>query len=240
MQREFQFSQVFNFRDVGGYPAAGGRAVRWRRLFRSDSLHGLTDHEREQFFELGIRTVLDLRRPHELEKQGRVPQWDGITHRHLHPEHPEWHHTPYHDGLDPSRYLADRYRDLTERGATQLAAAVSLIADETTAPVVVHCVAGKDRTGVVCALTLSLLGVADDDIDADYTMSSAGNERYVAWMRENGRPEIVMEPWFYSPPGTMKLFLSELRERHGSVEDYLLRAGLGRSEITALREHLLA
>jgi protein tyrosine/serine phosphatase len=239
MQREFQFARVFNFRDVGGYPTRDGRSVRWRRLFRSDTLSGLTEPDRAAFQMLGIRTVLDLRRPTELERQGRVPDWDGLRHHHVAPEHREWTHTPYVDGTDPVRYLADRYRDLAEEGAAGLAAALAVIADERAAPLVVHCVAGKDRTGVVCALTLSLLGVADADIDTDYAQSTVGGERYLAWARANGKADLVAQPWFLSPPGTIALFLAELRERYGSVERYAVAAGLERGQIDALRAHLL-
>lgn len=238
-QREYGFSRVFNFRDLGGHPTTDGRTVRWRRLFRSDTLSNLTDPDREPFQRLGIRTVIDLRRDYELAADGTVPPWDGVTHHNIDPGHPEWSLTPYQDGLDPQRYLADRYRDMAETGAPGLARAVAMLADADTAPAVVHCVAGKDRTGVVCALTLSLLGVDDEVIDADYAHSSIGNQRYIAWIQRNGRPEAVMRPWFYSHPGTMRLFLQELRERHGSVEDYVGKAGLGPERITALREHLL-
>ncbi|MPZ27270.1 MAG: protein-tyrosine-phosphatase [Micromonosporaceae bacterium] len=239
MRREFSFSKVFNFRDVGGYPGQDGRPVRWRRLFRSDTLSGLGEVDRAEFLELGVRTVVDLRRSSEVEQQGRVPQWDGLVHRGIAPEHREWFHTPYRDGADPIRYLADRYRDMAEEGAAGLATAVGVIADEQAAPVVVHCVAGKDRTGVICALTLSLLGVADADIDADYARSTAGNQRYVAWARANGQPDLEMLPWFRSPAGTIQLFLAELRQRHGSVERYLTGAGLDPEQITTLRAHLL-
>jgi protein-tyrosine phosphatase len=239
-EREIRFPQVFNFRDLGGYAGHGGRTVRWRRLFRSDTLSGLADGDREPFLELGIRTVLDLRRSYEVERDGRIPPWDGLAYHHVDPGHREWADTPYQDGLDPSRYLADRYADLAEQGAPRLAEALALLADETTAPAVVHCVAGKDRTGVLCALTLALLGVADRDIDADYTRSTAGNQRYVEWLRVNGRPDLTMLAWWRSPPGTMRLFLAELRERHGSVGRYVTGAGLDRASIQGLRTHLLA
>ncbi len=239
-ERRIPFERVFNFRDVGGYRAADGRLVRWRRLFRSDALSGLTEAERERFLGLGIRTVLDLRRPYVLAAGGRVPAWDGLTYRHLDPQHPEWKITPYHDGLDPSRYLAERYHDLIEHGARRLVEAIGLIADEAAAPMVVHCVAGKDRTGVVCALTLSLLGVSDADIDADYALSTDGSQRFVDWARANGKPDVVMKAWCRSPSGSMALFLSELRQRYGSVARPLLDAGLSRGDITALRRHLLA
>ena len=238
-QREYRFHRVFNFRDLGGYRVADGRSVRWRRLFRSDTLSALTEPDRPEFLRLGVRTVVDLRRPHELEQQGRVPEWDGLVHHHIHPDHPHWEDTPYQDGADVVRYLADRYRDLAEAGAAGVARAVGLIADPAAAPVVVHCVAGKDRTGVVCALTLALLGVADEDIDTEYALSTAGNQRYVAWAQANGDPDLVMLPWFHSMPGTMELFLAELRERHGSVERYLTGAGLEPAQISALRDHLL-
>lgn len=240
MQREFRFNRVFNFRDLGGYRAADGRSVRWRRLFRSDSLSSLTEPDRPEFLSLGVRSVIDLRRPHEVAQQGRVPEWDGLVHHHIHPDHPEWTRTPYEDGADVVRYLADRYRDLAEAGAAGLARAIGVIADPAATPAVVHCVAGKDRTGVVCALTLSLLGVADADIDAEYTLSTAGNRRYIAWAQANGDPDLVMLPWFHSAPGTMALFLAELRERHGSVESYLTGAGLEPAQVTALRDHLLS
>jgi protein-tyrosine phosphatase len=238
-RREIGFRQVFNFRDLGGLPAAGGRRVRRRRLFRSDSLSGLGEGDRYAFLELGVRTVVDLRRPHEIARQGRIPDWDGLTYHHIDPDHREWTETPWQDHLDPVRYLADRYLDMAEEGAAGLANAVAMIADEQAAPLVVHCVAGKDRTGVVCALTLSVLGVPDPQIDADYALSTAGNERYVAWARTNGHPDLVMLPWFRSPQGAMRLFLSELRERHGSVERYLARAGLDAADLGALRAHLL-
>lgn len=238
-QREFRFTQLFNFRDVGGYRGADGRTVRWRRLFRSDALSRLSEQDREQFTRLGVRTVLDLRRSHEVAQAGRVPQWGGIAYRHLPPEHPEWGLTPYHDGLDASRYLADRYHDLVAHGAAELAEAIGLIADESAAPTVMHCVAGKDRTGVVCAFTLALLGVADADIDADYARSTPNGERYVAWARENGHPDLVMRSWWRSPPGTMTTFLSELRDRYGSIARPLTDAGLGNAEIEALQRHLL-
>jgi protein-tyrosine phosphatase len=239
MQREFRFSRTFNFRDVGGYPTADGRTVRWRRLFRSDTLSPLTTDDQQQLLDLGVRTVVDLRQAHEIAEDGRVPDLDGLTYHNPAPRYPEWELTPYEEGDDPVRYLADRYRDMAEHGASRLAEAIGVLADETAAPAVMHCRAGKDRTGVVCALTLALLGVADDDIDHDYTRSTVGTEAYVAWQRRNGQPDLVMRPHWRSHPGTMLMFLSELRERHGSVERYLAGNGLARDHVTALRTHLL-
>ena len=158
--------------------------------------------------------MIDLRRTSELTVQGRIPAWEGFTYHHLPPPHRVWTLTPYQDGEDPARYLADRYLDLIEEGASGLVATLRVIAQEESAPVVVHCVAGKDRTGVVCALTLSLLGVSDDDIATDYARSTANNRRYVEWARRNGQPELVFAPWWHSPAPAMHQFLAGLRQRY--------------------------
>ncbi len=233
-----RFSPIFNFRDVGGHRGLDGRTVKRRRLYRSDDLSHLHEADMPWFRQTGVRTVLDLRRATEIARVGRVPVSDGVSYLNLDPGHREWTETPFEPGMDPRRYLADRYHDLLEQGAPRLAEAIALIADEATAPVVVHCVAGKDRTGVLCALTLALLGVADEDIDADYARSEEGNRRWVEWMRANGR-DVTVQGWWRSPRGTMALFLSELRKRHGSVEAPLYDAGLKPRDVTALRAHLL-
>ncbi|GAB3153821.1 hypothetical protein GCM10027290_47330 [Micromonospora sonneratiae] len=241
VNRVTNFSTLFNFRDVGGYAGLDGRSVRWQRLYRSDSPHRLAGADQTAFTALAVRTVIDLRRPTEVARDGRIPDCGGLAYQHIHPKHQQWDEIPYEERLGVARYLADRYRDLAESGAAGLAQALGVIADHDSAPVVVHCVAGKDRTGVVCALTLSLLGVSDADIATDYALSSAAAERFNAYLREH-LPEHAAAPKAYhaSPAEAMLLFLSELRQRHGSVERYLLGAGLEPAQVTALRAHLLS
>jgi protein-tyrosine phosphatase len=240
--RTLPFTAMFNFRDVGGYAGLDGRSVRWRRLFRSDSLHRLADAgdsaDRAAFAALGIRSVVDLRRPYEVERDGRVPAYDGLGYHHIHPEHAEWRESGAPDLDTLPRWLADRYLDLATDGGAGIAAALAVLADARHAPAVVHCVAGKDRTGVVCALTLSLLGVADDDIAADYALSTAAAERLVDWYRRT-EPDAVPASYLTSPPEAMRLFLDDLRARYGTVERYVLGAGLPAERIAALRAHLL-
>jgi protein tyrosine/serine phosphatase len=236
------FSAVFNFRDLGGYPGLEGRTVRWRRLYRSDTLSRLCDADREAFEALGIRTVVDLRRPYEIERDGRCPQWNGLVWHNIDPNHPEWDPGLYDETAGPARFLADRYLELAETGREGLARALAVLADADAAPAVVHCVAGKDRTGVLAALTLALLGVSDVDIATEYAMTQQAGRKFTAWLHAN-HPELASRtpPVFYTvtPPEAMLLFLEELRERHGSVERYVLDSGLERHQIAALREHLL-
>ncbi|MEV5765531.1 tyrosine-protein phosphatase [Micromonospora sp. NPDC052213] len=239
VNRRIPFATMFNFRDVGGHSGHDGRTVRRGRLYRSDSPHRIDDADREAFAALGVRTVIDLRRPYEVERDGRIPHFDGLTWRNIHPEHAEWGERPYQPGSDLARYLADRYADLAETGTAGLAEAVGLIADSANAPVVVHCVAGKDRTGIVCGLTLAVLGVDDDEIAADYALSTEAGERYRAWFEATGQQAGHTLPVLTCPAEAMTLFLAELRAAHGSVEGYLRHAGVTDAQLTALRDHLL-
>ncbi|MFF3865423.1 tyrosine-protein phosphatase [Micromonospora sp. NPDC001898] len=240
VNRRIPFSAMFNFRDVGGYPAGDGRTVAWGRLYRSDSPHRIDGADRDAFVALGIRTVIDLRRPYEVARDGRVPELDGLTYRHVHPEHTPWAESHYEPGSSLARHLADLYAALAGTGAAGLAEAVGLIADSGAAPVVVHCVAGKDRTGIVCALVLSVLGVSDADIAADYALSTEASARFSAWVAATTpEAEELPAPFLASPAEAMSLFLTELRAGHGSVEGYLRHAGVTDAQLTALRDHLL-
>ncbi|MER5333873.1 tyrosine-protein phosphatase [Micromonospora sp. NPDC002717] len=239
VNRRIPFATMFNFRDVGGHSGHDGRTVRRGRLYRSDSPHRIDDADREAFAALDVRTVIDLRRPYEVERDGRIPHFDGLTWRNIHPEHAEWGERPYQPGTDLARYLADRYADLAATGTAGLAEAVGLIADSANAPVVVHCVAGKDRTGIVCGLTLAVLGVDDDEIAADYALSTEAGERYRAWFEATGQQEGHTLPVLTCPAEAMTLFLAELRAAHGSVEGYLRHAGVTDAQLAALRDHLL-
>ncbi|MEU7867430.1 tyrosine-protein phosphatase [Dactylosporangium sp. NPDC049140] len=235
--RNYDHPNLFNFRDLGGYATADGRVTRWRRLFRSDSLSRIDPADAASFTALGVRTVIDLRRPREVERDGRVHAFHGLTYHHLHPVHAEWEEATDAAETSDARWLANRYLDLAEHGHAAITAAVEVIADADNAPVVVHCVAGKDRTGVVSAVTLGALGVPDDVIAEDYALTQGATERSMQFLRRLN-PEVAKMPtrWLDSPAETMQLFLADLRERHGSVRAYL---ALPDATYARLEEHLL-
>jgi protein-tyrosine phosphatase len=238
--RNVTFSSAYNFRDVGGYAGLDGRTVRWRRLFRADSLHRLKGTDWETFAELGVRSVIDLRRTFEVEQFGRVPEAEGL--RYFNPvlEHIDWKDVPHPEGTQHDRWLADRYLNFLADGQAGLSTALRVIADPDAAPVVVHCMAGKDRTGVVCALTLSLLGVSDEDIARDYAMTEVAMRRLTEYLRAKN-PEVIegQDHMFDSPLEAMMVFLADVRTLHGSVEKYVRQIGVSAEQVAAMRDHLL-
>lgn len=239
--RFIPFKAVFNFRDVGGLAAADGTRVRERALFRSDTLSRLSDDDRAVFGDLGVGTVIDLRRPEEVSTAGRAPQWAAPAYRHWHLDHPYWDHGDYAGNV--ARFLADRYVELARHGAADIAGVISLIADDTSGPTVVHCVAGKDRTGTVVAFTLDLLGVDEEEIAREYALTELADDAYTAWARINvpGFAEAPPVPYYVStPPEAMLLTLREIREAYGSVEALLTAAGLPAGTAERLRGKLLA
>jgi len=217
-----------------------GRTVRPGRLYRSDGLHRLTGTDLDTFATLGVRTVLDLRRPDELAAEGRLAPADGWAYHHV-----NFHVEPWPDAdltpADMPRFLADRYADMADaavNGDQPFARCLRLLADERALPLAFHCAAGKDRTGVLAALTLSLLGVADDDVADDYARSAGLVVPLLRGRRDDDGPPPAWElnP---SPAEAMHLFLAELRQRYGSVADYAERAGVGAAQLDALRAALL-
>jgi protein-tyrosine phosphatase len=170
--RPYPVEGTYNFRSTAGYPAAAAgdaavvRTIRDGKLYRSDALHGLTDAGRRQFSELGIRLVIDLRDATELEKSPSKLAGLGVDTR---------HNPIFEEGNVPGTAeittLLDIYRLMVRSHAQRLADAVRLIADSGTEPVLVHCTAGKDRTGVVIALALLAAGVDREQVILDYVAS---------------------------------------------------------------------
>ncbi|MEV4412329.1 tyrosine-protein phosphatase [Catellatospora sp. NPDC049609] len=229
---------LFNFRDVGGLPTTDGATVRRGVLFRSDTLTALDEADRERFAELGVHTVIDLRHRVELERYGRAPQWCCTDWHNVPLNNPVWRAEDYSPDAGVAAFLVARYLETTELAAADLVRALELVATGS-GPTVVHCWGGRDRTGVVIALALELVGVSDADIAADYQLTEHGTARYLAW-REVNRPERPPLAPFLSrtPAEAMHAFLGLLRERHGSVSGYLTGAGLAPEHVTMLRARL--
>ena len=240
-----------NFRDLGGYLGADGRRVRERRLFRSGTLAYLTPAGQRDLAALGIRTVCDLRTTGERVREPS-PALPGTT-RTL-----AWDYELDHGAVlgavavaspradEVRAAITEFYRTAAEDFAPRFAQIFRLLrADE--APLVLHCAAGKDRTGVASALLLTALGVAHEDVVADYALSDQVTdfERLFSdrdsWGFLRDLAPEVRAPLFASEPAYIEAMLGSIRERHGSVEQYLrTRLDLDQDALAQLRHLYLA
>lgn len=239
LDRHLPFDVVFNFRDLGGYTTADGSTVKWRTLFRADGVHRLTA---DDLAPLGVRTVLDLRTGTELER-GRFTH-DAIGYHHLPILEQTWDPELLGADLDPVPFLADRYVDMLTTGREAIGGALHILAEADSLPLVFHCAAGKDRTGVVAAIVLSVLGVSDDDIATDYSLSRLGMPRFKEWIIAT-YPEAAdamsdqPSAFLVAPAEAMHLFLGRARSDFGSMHDYVADLGVTDATLDAVRANLL-
>jgi protein-tyrosine phosphatase len=238
VERRIKLPGTTNLRDLGGYPAAGGGSVRWRTLLRSDALHRLDASGRAALAGLGLRTVIDLRTdkevratPSALDDTGartyHVPLFDADVVGHLPPE------------------LAAVYRYMIDDCGAAIAEAIGRLCADGALPGLVHCTAGKDRTGLVVALVLEVIGVPDEIIAADYAMSGTYLDPGAAGAISRIRAASGVGRWLDlgalgASPQVIRDALARVRARSGSVSGYLLGNGLTAADLTNLRAALIA
>jgi protein-tyrosine phosphatase len=244
--RHVPLDTVFNLRDLGGHRTADGRWVTFGRLYRSDGLHHLAGPDLERVRSLGLRTVLDLRTTVELG--------DGVFPLAAHPA--TLHHLPVLADTwvddDEVGALVDRgtpnhgarYIDQQAEGGPAIAKAVPINAEEQACPLVFHCAAGKDRTGVLAALVLSVLGVPDEEVAADYALSADAMARRLAWLQQHhpeGAVLMARQPagWLAAPAEAMLALLAHLRRVHGGAAGYLADQGVESLTIESLSARML-
>lgn len=235
------YGRLRNLRDLGGYRTGDGREVRWGRLYRSDSLAKLGPAEWAQLrADLGLRTVLDLRYPFEIAAKGRVPPTAGVAYWNLSIQHRPYDQTVLPPEVAPGPYFADRYAELALDGTVELRRALEIIAHSGSTPLAMHCSSGKDRTGVLSALVLALLGVSGDDIAADFALTGHATAGLVADWRAANPGRSLWPGYGHAPREAMYLFLARLTAEYGSVAGYVAtQLGVDEALLGALRARLL-
>jgi protein tyrosine/serine phosphatase len=232
--RHLRFEGLENVRDVGGLPLRGGGTTRYGVLLRSASLLEASPADvRRLVDEYGLRVVLDLRTPWEVERDG--PTGRRRRGRRDRPltfigESREWLPETGED-TDPLLrnylgYLGDHPANIVE--------AVRRIASR--APALAHCAAGKDRTGVLVALVLDAVGVERDAVVADYALSAVNVEAlFRRWTTRTG-PDMPADLAPHTPrAAVMEQVLAHLDEEYGGAAGWLRANGLTDEELTALR-----
>ncbi len=241
-----KWEACYNVRDLGGYATRDGRQIRERALIRSDNLYHLNPQGRAALLAYGVRTIIDLRSPEEIAERphpfadGRAGD-SGVLYRNIRFSR---------DSDDPkvearfaeAQSLRENYCLALDYGKQRMADIVSAIADAPEGAIVVHCQAGRDRTGIVSALMLGLAGIPHETIVDDYALSDTLigplNDEYAASLeteaeREHFRQELRMVRH------TMQGLLEHLDREYGGSEGYLRAAGLPDDKIERLKGRLI-
>ncbi|HEY3002486.1 MAG TPA: tyrosine-protein phosphatase [Kribbellaceae bacterium] len=224
---------LLNARDLGGLPVSGGGSIRERALVRSDAHSNLTPDGLAALRSYGVSRVLDLRGPAEIAVKPSPLAGDAC-----------YLNLPVQDPSDPEEgSLIELYVGMLERRPDLFATAVAAIAEAPAGTVAVHCAAGKDRTGLVVALALSLAGVPDEAIGADYALTEARlSHRYDELIAE-AADEAERAFWQsvrYTPASNITGALEHVRANHGDIASYLTTGGLRPAHHKALTTRLLA
>jgi len=248
---------VENFRDFGAYPAASGRRVRAGRLFRSAHHAGASDGDLERIDALGLHVLVDLRRPSERKRNPNRRGRRGLG-RVIDNDEGDAPLDDFHSHMLTSDqsvesiriFLRDYYRRAPfEPRHIDLFSRYFLALAETDGPVLIHCAAGKDRTGLLAALTHRLLGVGEHDMVGDYLLTNdqARFERrspqFAAWVKElTGRTP--SQEAIYASMGVDAHYLhvafDAIEALYGSVESYLeLALGVDAAVKARIEERLL-
>lgn len=281
MSPPFVFAGAPSLRDVGGWMVGPERAVARSRVFRSGQIDCLTPTELDAVARLGVRTVIDLRRPDErAAAPGALRDLPGIAHHGIDLGHvgtmsdrelrersellralarSRWPGSERELSAESRERLrswalerrgvrqANGYWEMLDERSAELGRVVALLGREDTLPAIVHCAAGKDRTGVVIALLLSLLGVADVDISTDFSSSNADVELedlanacglglHEAKALDNGD----LRPFLGVAPDAIVLLLARVRDRFGSIDRFVRqRAAVSAEQLERLRSALL-
>lgn len=243
MDRAVHLESASNVRDLGGLPVRGGGMVRRGRVYRGDAIHGATSADVSVLRSLGIRTVYDLRSPDELARDG-IGQFAGSIAEHRHAPIVQVSLSPFDPRIDWATVnLRDRYLEMLEQGGDAIRSVMLALCDDRSGPVLFHCSGGKDRTGVVAALILRVLGVADEDIIADYAMSERNLaprvRAFLDRLEGAGIDDDAIAYLTSSPPARMRYTLREIDARWGSAPRYLETIGVGAEEIARVEANLV-
>jgi protein-tyrosine phosphatase len=250
-ERLLALEGALNWRDLGGYATSDGRVTRWERVYRSDGLDQLTDADLDLIVDLGIRLVVDFRIDREVDlapsrlpdhpelRRQRLPIGDDVAGTTVIERIQSGELTSY-----TAEEVAATYEKILEESAREFGIALTHAADPANHPMVFHCTAGKDRTGLMAMLLLGALGVDSDDIAADYELTThyRSSKRLVILrpqLEAAGVDVDAVLPFLTAQAPVMAATIEALVDRYGSIPQYLTgRAGVADETLRRLRTEL--
>ena len=242
--RQLAWEACYNARDLGGLPTIDGGQTRWQAVIRTDLLNRLTALGQRALLDYGVRTIIDLRGPKEVADQpSPFTLATGITKQLTYLNLPLEKYYPHVSALiSRAANRAEVYCIMLDHYPELVATVMQAIANARPGGVVLHCHSGKDRTGTVAALLLSLAGVSPETIAADYAESQERlwplYEKLVAEAGGEDKADFWLKPT--ATAEMMHTTLSHLDTKYGSVRNYLMAAGLSPTELAQLQQRLRA
>ena len=243
-RRELAWEGCLNVRDLGGHRTDDGGETRYGAVIRADSVRHLSDAGWEAAVGHGVGTVIDLRTSRELQADPPAELPVEVLHLPFFEDDPDAFAEMDAASLaapDDATATRDVYLVFLERFRENVVRALSAIAHARPGGVVIHCMGGKDRTGLLAAFLLHLAGVDVEQIGADYALSEERlRPRHEAWLAEAETDEerARINRISATPAAAMSGVFDELGRRYGSVEEYLRGGGLGDAELELLRARL--
>ncbi len=227
-QRRYILENIENFRDLGGYPSKYG-CTKFGRFFRGGTVDRPTENDIKTLKELNVTTVIDLRGDFEFNNQPNDMErlTDNANHVSLYELNVAEAKGMKITITEVYEYIVDNYKENVYK-------ALIAVADAPDGAVFYHCFLGKDRTGILSMLLLTIAGVSEDDIVADYQLTYTYLENYMYTHADtlwDTDPEM-----HYSLPQTMRSLLSYIKNKYGSVEDYIRKIGLIDYDLEKIRK----
>lgn len=246
--RDLVWDGCLNVRELGGLPTADGGETRRGAVVRADSVRQLSDDGWRALVDHGVRLVVDLRGDHEREEDPPAELPVEVVHvPFMEASDAEWEEIA--GELDAATAAApddatatrDAYLIFLERFRDNVAASLRAVANAPEGGVVIHCVGGKDRTGLLTAFLLHLAGVDEERIAQDYALSEERlRARHEAWFEAAESEEELqrLRRIAQTPSESMLGVFAELKRRYGGVEEYLREAGASDEELELARARL--
>ncbi len=244
--QQLEWEACYNVRDIGGYPIQNGHGphTRSRAIIRADNLARLTPAGRAALIAYGVRTIIDLRFKGEVESQPD-PFADAAIHNHT----VNYLHLPLQAAgpeaeaaLKAARSMQEGYCISLDYEQEPFARVMTAIAEAPEGAVLVHCHAGRDRTGLVIALLLDLAGVPAETIAEDYALSDVHlkplNDELIKNIQDSHEREHAMHELEIAPQ-TMRGVLDYLHTRYDGAAGYLRAAGMSEEQIKKVRRRLV-
>ena len=242
--RHYPFEGCFNFRDIGGYLNQDGMRVKKGLYFRTGRQDRMTQKDLAKLSDLKISTQIDLRKPDEVLDQGKGPlEAMGANYINI-AVIPEGGSDQLSKLVGDTGISGKRYLGYLGFGPTSWLRLFGILSNLENLPVVLHCTAGKDRTGVSTAFLLSVLGINRDLIEADYLLTNLDTERQADFIESTvGYPDGYDRESMIAaagvPKDAMKDFLDGVESKWGSAVEYLKKIGVTEEQMEMVRNNFL-